>query len=395
VLNLSHLFEPRGQAALAAKQPPPPMPSWHVRLDRFAIEGASVVFEDSTQRPAASLDLDSVRFEVKDVDNGRDLSGKLAASFLLEHSGRVEAAGSVGILPVRTDLAIKGDAIPLRPLQAYVDTFIKLDIVRGKGGLDGRMAMNELPGGAFSFRFAGDARLDDVVAADSAAGRDFLRFDSVRLRRAEMVLGPDHMRLGLVDVGKPTATIALGSDASLNLFRIFPSLVPPPPGTEVPATPFTIDTIRVRDGTLYFADRSVQPPFRCGFTAIHGHIANLSSDPKAEATIALRGRSGGAGPLAIDARLRPADKEPYGHFTLDFDGMDCQELSPYTGKYLGRVVDRGQLGMKLGYDIENKKVKGTNKVLLDRLLSRTKTNSPDATHLPVGLALACCARAKA
>src|SRR6185369_10169750 len=90
----------------------------------------------------------------------------------------------------------------------------------------------------------------------------------------------------------------------------------------------------------------------------------------------------------IDARLRPSDKEPYGHFTLDFDGMDCQELSPYTGKYLGRVVDRGQLGMKLGYDIENKKVKGTNKVLLDRFYLGTKTNSKDATHLPVGLALA-------
>jgi hypothetical protein len=46
------------------------------------------------------------------------------------------------------------------------------------------------------------------------------------------------------------------------------------------------------------------------------------------------------------------------------------------------------MGMNLGYDIENRKIKGTNKILLDKFYLGEKNDSPDATHLPVGLALA-------
>ena len=392
VLNLSHLFEPRGAAARAkakVKAPPPAGPPWRVQLDRFVIDGVSVAFEDSTQRPPVGLDMDQVGLEVKGVDNGRDLAGSLAASLRLEGSGRVEASGKVAILPVRTDLALRGSAIPLRPLQAYVDTFIKLDIVRGTGDVDGRMGINERPGGVFAFRYAGSARMNDVVATDPAAGEDFLRFQSVRMSRVLMELGPDRMRLGDVDVASPKATIALGTDASLNLFRIFPSLKPPPPGVVVPVTPFTIDRIQVRDGTLAFVDQTIQPAFQSSFSAVNGEITNLSSDPAAEAHIQLEGRSGGAGPLKIAARLRPADKEPFAHFTFDFGGFDCLELSTYTGKYLNHAVDRGQMSMSLGYDIESRKLKGTNHVKLDQFyLASPKTESPVATHLPVGLALA-------
>ena len=390
VLNLSHLFAPRAPVVKPppAKGPPAPMPAWRVRLDRFAIQEASVGFADSTQSPPAYLDMDQVAIEVKGVDNGRDLSGSLAASLRLEGSGRVEASGKVAILPVRTDLMLKGSAIPLRPLQAYVDTFIKLDIVRGTGQLEGQMGINELPGGAFSFRFAGNARIDDVVATDPAAGEDFLRFQSVHLSRALMELGPDRMTLGMVEVHVPKATIAMGTDASLNLFRIFPALKPPPPGTVVPVTPFAIDRIRVQDGTLNFVDQTIQPAFHAGFSAINGEITHLSTDSTREAQITLEGRSAGAGPLHITARLRPAATEPYAHFTLDFGGMDCLELTPYTGKFLGHVVDRGQMGMTLGYDIEERKIKGANNIRLDHFYLGEKTNSPDATHLPVGLALA-------
>src|SRR5262245_66686378 len=110
----------------------------------------------------------------------------------------------------------------------------------------------------------------------------------------------------------------MGTRASLNLFRIFPALQPPPPGTVVPETPFKIDRIQVQDGTLNFVDQTITPAFRAGFTGVKGEITNLSTDPKDEATITLEGRSGGAGPLAIRARLKPADKEPYAHFTFDF-----------------------------------------------------------------------------
>ena len=62
--------------------------------------------------------------------------------------------------------------------------------------------------------------------------------------------------------------------------------------------------------------------------------------------------------------------------------------TPYSGTFLGYVIDKGKLFLDLKYHIENKKLNSENKVFLDQFTFGKKVESEKATNLPVRLAVA-------
>jgi uncharacterized protein DUF748 len=63
-------------------------------------------------------------------------------------------------------------------------------------------------------------------------------------------------------------------------------------------------------------------------------------------------------------------------------------LTPYCGQFMGREVDKGKMSVDLNYQLEGKHLVGQNKIVLDQFELGKKVDSPEATHLPVGLAIA-------
>ena len=68
--------------------------------------------------------------------------------------------------------------------------------------------------------------------------------------------------------------------------------------------------------------------------------------------------------------------------------MDLSPLTPYSGRYLGYVIEKGKLALNLHYLIEKKKLDSQNKIFLDQFTLGSQVDSPDATKLPVRLAIA-------
>jgi hypothetical protein len=384
--SLAKLFAPRTPPRPPAPDAPPL--DWRLTLDRFDVSGIALTFTDSTQRVPPTLDLDQIGFETHDLDSSKPLNGTISAGARFEETGTLTAEGRVSIAPTFVDLNLRAQRIPLRPVQAYLDPFIKLDIVRGNADLAGRMEMGIPENGQLTFRLRADGRVRELAAADSASGGDFLRLKDAVVKGIDMQMNPDRFRLRSVDLTRPLATVALGTDASLNLFRIFPAMVPPPPGTEVKPVPFHIESIKLRQGTMRFVDRTVTPPYVTRIDSIAGEMTNLASDSTVETRIALTGKGDGTSPIGLDARLRPMAHLPYAIFTLHLASYEMTALTPYIGKYVGRFVDRGQMSLDLDYTIENQRLKGKNNALLDQFTLGQKSGSKDATHLPVGLALA-------
>jgi hypothetical protein len=69
-------------------------------------------------------------------------------------------------------------------------------------------------------------------------------------------------------------------------------------------------------------------------------------------------------------------------------GFDMPPLSSYTGKYAGYPLQKGKLSADLRYKVEQRKLQAENSVLIDQLTLGPHTDSPDATSLPVKLAIA-------
>ena len=58
------------------------------------------------------------------------------------------------------------------------------------------------------------------------------------------------------------------------------------------------------------------------------------------------------------------------------------------GKYVGYRLSKGKLSFDLKYEVSQKQLEAENKVVVDQLTFGEKVDSPDATSLPVPLAVA-------
>lgn len=63
-------------------------------------------------------------------------------------------------------------------------------------------------------------------------------------------------------------------------------------------------------------------------------------------------------------------------------------LTPYAGRYAGYTIQKGQFSLSLQYLIVKRKLDSQNNFFLDQLTFGDKVDSPDATKLPVKLAVA-------
>jgi len=114
----------------------------------------------------------------------------------------------------------------------------------------------------------------------------------------------------------------------------------------------------------------------------------LSSKQLAKADVNLTGRVGKVAPLKIAGVINPLTEDAFTDLTITLGGMDLTAGSPYSGKYVGYRLSKGKLSLDLKYKVSQKQLEAENKVVVDQLTFGEKVDSPDATSLPVPLAVA-------
>jgi len=72
---------------------------------------------------------------------------------------------------------------------------------------------------------------------------------------------------------------------------------------------------------------------------------------------------------------------------VNFKDINLSPMTPYAGRYAGYTIEKGKVSLNLKYLIENRKLSAQNKIFIDQFTFGTQTDSPDATKLPVRLAV--------
>jgi hypothetical protein len=73
---------------------------------------------------------------------------------------------------------------------------------------------------------------------------------------------------------------------------------------------------------------------------------------------------------------------------MAFNGIELTTFTPYFSKFAGYKIERGKLTMNLRYRLNASHLDAENKIVLNQLTLGDKVESPDATSLPVKLAVA-------
>jgi len=152
--------------------------------------------------------------------------------------------------------------------------------------------------------------------------------------------------------------------------------------------PITVDTVRVEKGALDFSDLFIKPNFAADVRNLKGRVKGLSSKPGTRADVLLEGEVNKYSPVKISGQTNPLTKDKYADLAMSFKNFDLSSTSPYSGRFAGYTIEKGKLSLDLKYQVSGDVFTGENRITVEQLTLGERVESPDATELPVSLAVA-------
>lgn len=150
-----------------------------------------------------------------------------------------------------------------------------------------------------------------------------------------------------------------------------------------------VESMQFSHGRIDFEDRFVRPNYRADLSELNGRVGRLDSRSRDMATLRFDGRVAGTGLLEIDGALNPTVIPPALDIKAKARDIELPGLTPYASKYAGYPIERGKLSVDVAYRIESDgKLEASNQIIVNQLTLGPKSDSPDATKLPVPLLVA-------
>jgi uncharacterized protein involved in outer membrane biogenesis len=385
---------------------PPPL----LTVDTFAITDGTVRFKDETPAQPVSVTLAKLNLAVEKFSTRKDTKGSMNLTAGYDKKGTLSAAGPFGIDPLTADLDVKLTDIQIRTIQGYFNDKIKINVTSGGITAGGKVAIAHLGEKGLSAKYNGKILISRFNSIDKANADTFLKWKSLYFNDVRAGYNPLSVDIRQIALADFLANIIINEDGSLNLQNIMEKGEAGKPGAEKAETPaekkkeeavaakdakekekpvpIKIGAITLQNGTVDFLDRHIKPNYQSHMTAIGGRVAGLSSLVEKPADVELRGKFEQHMPLEITGKINPLGKDLFVDIKASFKDMDLSPLTPYSGRYVGHTIQKGKLSFDLKYLIVQKKLNSENKIFVDQLTLGDKVASPEATKLPVGLAIA-------
>lgn len=426
----------RWAAAAPAPAAPDPAASaaapWRVQLKEFALDAGRVELVDAfasgrAMQTPLRADVSALRVRLHDAAWP---AGRGAAPARLQLGLRVggpppgrDAPGAPGTVdwngrlvpePFAANGSLRIERFPVHLFEPYFGDALPVALLRAEAGWKGEVALQASPAG-WRVKAGGDARVTDLRVhtrpdrATPAGGAptdellswqsftlDELRFEmqpgaKPQLEVRQAALNDFYSRLVITEQGRFNLrdVAAAPADAA--------SAPPAPPAPAASAAAadgglpidIAVGGVQIGNGRVDFTDRFVRPNYSAALSELNGRLGAFRSGTREMATLELRGRAAGTALLEIRGALNPTAQPLALDIQARATDLELAPLSPYAAKYAGYAIERGKLSMDVAYRIDpDGKLEAKNQVILNQLTFGEKVDSPDATKLPVLLAVA-------
>jgi Domain of Unknown Function (DUF748) len=329
---------------------------------------------------------------------------------------RLEWRGQVQPMPLQLTGQALVERFPVHALEPYFAAALPVDLLRAEAGWRGEVSLQQGRGGT-SVAARGDVLLADLKINSRGNGDELLAWQSLALQQVQVALAPGerprvdigeaalsdfYARLQITEQGRfnlQDVAAAPAATASAPATPPAAHAAPAAPTSSAPATgpaeagglPFelVVGRVRLANGKVDFSDKFVRPNYSAELTELNGLLGRFQSGSTEMAPLELRGRAAGTADLEITGALNPTANPLALDIRARATDLELAPLSPYAGKYAGYAIERGKLSMDVQYKIQpDGKLDAKNQVVLNQLTFGDKVDSPDATKLPVLLAVA-------
>ena len=152
------------------------------------------------------------------------------------------------------------------------------------------------------------------------------------------------------------ARAILDREGNLNLLGILKET----PREKGPAGKFmaAVEEVVLKGGRIFFADLRTDPRYTAQLDDISGTISGLSTSGEKMAGVSLKAMLNNRAPLEINGKARILGEPLYIELAASVKNLQVPGLSPYTSKYIGYTMSKGQLSLEANYKVERQNVSG-------------------------------------
>lgn len=148
-----------------------------------------------------------------------------------------------------------------------------------------------------------------------------------------------------------------------------------------------IKSINIQNSTLSFEDKNLPLPFKTTVSKLEGEISEFSSNNANTSKLNLNGVVNTYGMANITGVINPNDIKFLTDVNLKFKNIEMKNLTPYSGKFLGRELKSGKLDLDLKYNIDKSNLEANNNIVITKLALGKQIKSKDAVSLPLEIAI--------
>lgn len=402
---------PATSAQHSSTSPPAPQNAqpWSFNLNRLALQQAEVHVEDQSTPTPVVMDVVDGNIELTDLSQNMSRLLPVKAGFNIKQGGQFKMQGKLAAAPFKTELQCALTDLSLKPFAPYIQQVALLRLENGAASLQGKLQQSA--NGAT--RFDGGFSVNQLSIIEEDSQQPFLRWEKLQGDGLALSLAPNKLQISTLTFSKPQTKFIIYPDRSLNMTKLMRSPVPasnsptdknkttPPPATgkqtavtntasaaQESSFPVGIDSVRIDNAELEFADLSLPQPFGTNIHSLGGVINGISSNPASTAQVEMDGKVDDYGAARIRGSLQPFKTTEFTDIKLAFTNLEMNRLTPYSGKFAGRKIESGKLSVDLAYNIKQRKLAGENKFVINKLTLGERVDSKDAANLPLDLAIA-------
>ncbi len=374
---------------------------FRLQLDRIALEQFALQFTDASLAKTPQLKIDRLDASLENLTYPKSAQSPFKLDARIGRKGTVALAGKLAHSPIRLQAQTDIKALPLTLLNDFLPEQVKVSLRDGKLYTNLFVKLAEQPD-QLTGSFSGRVNISDFNLRDPLTDGELLAWESLALQEIEGQIQPFSLLIKEVSLSNYLANILIDKDGRVNLTSVTAKetqTVEAAPGEQPlvvevieeesgPPADIRIDALTLQGGTVSFTDRHLPSTFATTMYQLGGRVTGLASAEEMQADVDLRGQLENHSPLSISGKLNPLSKDLFADLTIRFEDIDLTPMTPYSGTYLGYVIDKGKLNLDLSYHIEHQNIKARNKVMIDQFTFGDSVKSEQATSLPVSLAIA-------
>lgn len=379
--------------------------SWTTQIKHLKITAASFRYEDAALPDVPPMVVDPFNLTLADIDLTGEKPVDLVLQATVNKHGSIHITGPLSWAPLATNLSIDLKEVDLVALQGWGGDKLNAVLTRGAISFQGDVKADGEP---LKVSVIGQGQLSDFNLFEKITGSDLAHWQNLDIDGINIVNEPLRVEIDAITLNDFFARVTLLPEGRLNVGLLVreDEKATQPPSSEMASTststststtattvhsveekalPVRIGKIILKQGDVNFNDRFIRPNYRANLTGLNGEIGPVT--PGKQVNVDIRGAVDRSAPLEITGALDPFASEIQLDIKVSAKGIDMPTFSPYSGKHVGQLIEKGKLSVDIHYHIEEGVLTAENNIFLDQLTLGEKTDSPDALSLPLGLAI--------